>query len=83
VSSSGGQAIAESFAEDELARVAGELPAMWNARGQFGEFMIEQRTAYFERVRHGHAVDLHQHVAGELGGGFEIESLREEIRALL
>ena len=46
------------------------------------QLVIQHRAADFERIRHRHAIHLHQHVAGELCGGFKIERLRERIGAI-
>ena len=43
--------------------------------------MIQDGAPDFERIRHGHAVHLHQHVARQIGGGLEIERLEQHIRA--
>ena len=44
-------------------------------RREFRQFVIEHRTADFERVRHRHPVHFHQHVSRKLGRRFEIRHL--------
>jgi len=40
--------------------------------GYARQFVIEQRTAHFERVSHRHPVHLHEHVFLSIGRGFPI-----------
>ena len=74
------QTVAHRIEQNPLALAAGDLPGVRDGGGQFGQLVIEQRAAHFERIRHRHAVHLDQHVAGQVGGGFEVHHLGETCR---
>ena len=51
-------------------------------RCKIGQLVIEKRAAYFERIRHRHAVHFHQHIAGQTFGRLEVQGLCERARAV-
>ena len=73
------QPVAQRVDQDVLAPAVDDLPVVRNGGGQFRQFVIQQRTAHFQRRRHGHAVHLHQHVAGQIRRRLEVHHLRQRV----
>src|SRR5215472_2246196 len=74
-----GETIPKSGQEDAFALTVSPLPRVRDVRGELAELLVEHGAANFEGCRHGGTVHFDQHVAGQVGGSFEVLYVRNDV----
>ena len=79
VSTAGGSLPLHQVLEHELLPRPANLQRRWKRSGKFHDAMIEKRRPHFHRMRHAHAIALHQNIVWQIVLLIEIEEWRQVV----